>query len=361
MTQTAAARAHTAPVEITFIHLLRAVAVLLVVYAHMVGSYLADTKLTWLPNTLLEAHFIAPLGIIQSFGFMGVCLFFLVSGYIITHVASAENRWEFLVKRLCRIYPPFIVSVLVYLLCAKWINMPLDALDLKNLLLNFSLLNYVQSPQVIFHNAAWSLVIEIQFYLMTLLLLTSLKRWPIAHVLLQSLLLALAMHYNRQFGANFFLFCASAAYLPYLIAGQLFYYHQRQRIKTCAYLALLGLQFSLLLWGLRSIHTPFLALNNSYLTNFVFSFALFSVLGMANLPSLRGFLKRIADMSYSIYLLHGSIGIALLNILCQRYAYLPSLLAALGCTLLLAYLSFRFIEKPSQRFARYLLARKLLV
>ena len=354
MTETNTTR--PAPVEIGFIHLLRAIAILLVLYAHMVGGHMIDIKSAWSPNTLLQNNVFAPLGIIQSLGFMGVCLFFLVSGYIITHVAAAESRWEFLVKRLFRIYPAYIIAVLLYLLCAKWINLPLDTLTLKNLLLNFSLLNFVQTPQVIFHNTAWSLLIEMQFYLLTLLLLTSLKRWPIAHILLQSLALGLLLKYSREYGANFFLFCASAAYLPYLIIGQLFYYHQRQRIKTCAYLALLGLQFSLLLWGLRSIHTPFLALDNSYLINFVYAFALFSVVAMANVPSPRGFLKRVADTSYSIYLLHGCIGGAVLHLMSQRYAYFPSLLVSLAAIFLAASLSSRWIEKPSQQLARKLLA-----
>src|SRR5438477_6323288 len=45
-----------------------------------------------------------------------LCLtfFFVVIGFIITHVALQESPFEFVVKRVMRIYPPLIVSVLVY-------------------------------------------------------------------------------------------------------------------------------------------------------------------------------------------------------------------------------------------------------
>lgn len=46
-------------------------------------------------------------------GGAGVIVFFLVSGYIITHVLQPEQPLEFLIKRLFRIYPLYLVSVLL--------------------------------------------------------------------------------------------------------------------------------------------------------------------------------------------------------------------------------------------------------
>ncbi|KJZ56984.1 hypothetical protein VD17_30620 [Pseudomonas fluorescens] len=46
-------------------------------------------------------------------GGAGVVVFFLTSGYIITHVLQTESTPEFLLKRFFRIYPLFIVAVLM--------------------------------------------------------------------------------------------------------------------------------------------------------------------------------------------------------------------------------------------------------
>ncbi len=331
----------------------------MVLYDHMVAVYLANLKQAWQPNSWLDIYLLTPLGIIQSFGFMGVALFFLVSGYIITHVASSESKIEFLIKRLCRIYPPLIVSILVALLFSKWTGLVIP--DIQSIFLSFTLLNYFHIPQVIIQGVAWSLVIEVEFYLASLILLTSLKRWPAFHVVLQSIVVGLSILYCRSFGDQFFLFAAGYAYIPYLLVGQLFYYHQRKRITTPIFLLLVCLQFALIQWGIRSIHTAFLSTGNSYLINFVFAFALFSVVAMSNQKTIKGLPKRIAEMSYSLYLLHGSVGIGMLSILHSHLPYLPSLLIAIGITLGIAWLSFLLIEKPTQKMARLWLANPLFL
>lgn len=339
--------------DIPFIHVLRAIAVLMVVYDHLIGSYIDTKKWTWIPKTWLDTYVLAPFGIIQSFGFMGVALFFLVSGYIITHVASSESRREFLIKRVFRIYPPLIVSVLVCLLCGQWIGVPTP--PLTDILRNFTLLNFLHIPQVVIQGVAWSLVIEVEFYLLTLILLATLKRWPLVHVLLQSLLVGAVIFYCRSFGDNFFLFCAGFTYVPYLMVGQLVYYRQQRKMALIMFIPLLMLQFGLIQWGILTIHTQFLPVTNSYLINFAFALGIFSVLAMSDMKAITGFPKRVAEMSYSLYLLHGSIGIGVLNIMTQRFSFLPSLAVAVAASLLAAYLSFRFIEKPSQKMARNLI------
>ena len=43
----------------------------------------------------------APLGIIQDFGWFGVALFFLISGFIISDRAAAESTRTFVISTLC--------------------------------------------------------------------------------------------------------------------------------------------------------------------------------------------------------------------------------------------------------------------
>lgn len=46
-------------------------------------------------------------------GAAGVIVFFFTSGYIIAHVLRAETTTEFLTKRILRIYPLYVVAVLL--------------------------------------------------------------------------------------------------------------------------------------------------------------------------------------------------------------------------------------------------------
>ncbi len=257
-------------------------------------------------------------------------------------------------KRVLRIYPPLIVSVLICLACIYLAGAPLP--ELTDILLNFTLFNYISAPQVVIQGVAWSLAIEVIFYLLTFLLLDVLKRASVLHILLQTIVVALAIYYKNSLGDNFFLFVVCISYLPFLLAGQIFYFWQRKRMSNFVCFAMLTLQFALMQWGLRLVQPDFLRLDNSYLINFIFSFFIFSMFALANVNSVSKWVKKIAEISYSIYLLHGSIGLLILGTLIHYTSFLSALITAIVATLLLAKLSFHLCEKPSQRLARYLLS-----
>ncbi|MBY0572715.1 MAG: acyltransferase [Undibacterium sp.] len=343
---------NTVSSDIQFIHLLRAIAISMVVYAHFVGQSIGMNNAAWRPKLWIETYLLQPFGIIQSFGFAGVALFFLVSGYIITHVASTENRREFAIKRIWRIYPPLIVSVLICVLVMKLNGAPLPSWS--DIFLNFTLFNYLLVPQVVIQGVAWSLVIEVTFYVLTFIFLNLLKRYPLAHLLVQSFLVAIVLIKCRAFGGNFFLFAVGFSYLPFLLSGQAFYFWQNKRLSLFWCVVIILLQFALIQWGIRSIQPQFLEVANSYLINFVFMLGLFLLLAQADIPRLHFIPKRLAEMSYSLYLLHGNIGIFILTVLGQHMPYFVALLMSIAATLLIAQLSLMLVEKPSQKFARYL-------
>lgn len=194
---------------------------------------------------------------------------------------------------------------------------------------------------------------------MTLLLLTLMQRKAWLHVLAQSLLVAFCLRKSHSFGASFFLFTVSFAYVPYLIIGQLLYFLQTGRMTLRVFLPLLVVQFGLLEWGLLSIHTQFLPLDNSYLINFTYALALFIIVSQSNIHSFTGIPRQLANMSYSIYLLHGNIGIAVLNFLLPKTGFGLAFCAACATTLGASALSFRYIEKPSQQWARKLIKSRV--
>lgn len=97
--------------RILFLDYMRVFAFSLVILGHKFNKDLSslanDTSnhitLRWFYSILADASF---------GGAMGVVIFFLVSGYIITHVLQKEATLDFYFKRIFRIYPLYIFAVL---------------------------------------------------------------------------------------------------------------------------------------------------------------------------------------------------------------------------------------------------------
>lgn len=71
-----------------FIHGLRGIAALLVVWSHLSGFWLLEHGKTSALQDLWYQFVARPFTLYQNGGHLGVVLFFLISGYIITHASA---------------------------------------------------------------------------------------------------------------------------------------------------------------------------------------------------------------------------------------------------------------------------------
>lgn len=340
------------------ISLLRAIAALMVVYDHLFCLVpLRHFGSAAFPASIVQEYISTPLGIIQDFGWMGVAIFFIVSGFIISHVAIRESRTEFIVKRVFRIYPPLILAVLIACL-ATYITSDITY-TAGEILSAFTLANYWIHPQVPILGVAWTLAIEIIFYALTFSLLPILKRSPAIAITIQLVIIFSIYIARRNFGHSFFLFSASAAYLPYLIIGQVTYFMYAKLITPKVFFALFLATYVAALTGIQLIHKVFLPIDNSYLINFTYAYFIFFLfLIFKEKLKVPPFAQLLADSSYSIYLLHGTVGITVI-VLASKYiesksgivVFLTSLSAA-ALSILASWLFFRLVERPSIKAAR---------
>jgi peptidoglycan/LPS O-acetylase OafA/YrhL len=112
--------------------------------------------------------------VVTQFGFMGVHLFFVISGFVILWTAQKKDGYEFLASRISRIYPSFWVSVV---LTAGAFAVAGNAKSLRTVLANLTIFPGLMHEPIL-DGVYWTLQIEWKFYLVFLLLIaTQQLRW----------------------------------------------------------------------------------------------------------------------------------------------------------------------------------------
>ena len=131
-------------------------------------------------------------GRVDRFGWIGVDLFFVLSGYLIGGQLLAALAREqsiklgrFFARRVFRIVPAYFVILAVYFLLPSWREYPDMAQPLWRFLL--SVQNIALHGETAFSHA-WSLAVEDQFYLALPFLLLSLYRRPRAAIIIPCLI-----------------------------------------------------------------------------------------------------------------------------------------------------------------------------
>ena len=131
----------------------------------------------------VQLHFSAPgpIGMLARLGYNGVQLFFIVSGITMCYMWSARKSetWEtgkFLIRRLCRIAPPFWFATAFYL---AWRHTGLSVLEPaggSDVLLTALLVHGFSAHAInLVVPGGWSIAAEVGFYVLFPLMVTRLR------------------------------------------------------------------------------------------------------------------------------------------------------------------------------------------
>jgi exopolysaccharide production protein ExoZ len=275
----------------TNIQILRALAAILVVFHHAAPHYHA-----------MSGNF-AWFSYIASYGFTGVDIFFVISGFIIANTTFQKKRtWLsaklFLHHRLARIFIAYWIF-----LALTWI---IFALFSPGKLINIDLLGSIflinTNMFELLLPISWSLTYELYFYFIFVLLFA----FPVGlvkvliHVLLACMLLRIKFIWIDSGFAYFFL----SHFLVEFLAGAILYIH-RERFNSL-WIALI-LALTSIIGYVYGIQTE--ALNNSprVLSFGVGAIALVGLAITLENCNLRCTIERLIDIgnaSYTIYLSH---------------------------------------------------------
>jgi peptidoglycan/LPS O-acetylase OafA/YrhL len=301
---------------------------------------------------------IPALAAFARYGFLGVPVFFVISGFVIAYSAEGRTASGFAIARIARIYPTFLVCMTLTCLAVVAFGVPRFETSFAqwsaNLFIAAPVLreNYMDS-------AYWSLVIEITFYAWVAVLITA-KLFPRRIDLIVLVWLALSMANELTIDAAIVEKIFLADYSGFFATGLMIYELFRGRRDAMVQLLL----------ALSVGTAVFQAIHNlgwlRYQTGMVFDDAIVAATCLLSI-SLIIWATRIRRMplppkivlaagglTYPLYLLHQQIGYTLLTSLSPTPA--PSFVVAILCGLLgLSWIVWRYFEQPAQRWAKLVL------
>jgi peptidoglycan/LPS O-acetylase OafA/YrhL len=343
------------PVRYYEIDLLRFGAALSVVLFHYTFRGYASEHYSPIP--FLE------MGRFTRYGYLGVELFFLISGYVVLLSAQGKTVRQFLLSRVTRLYPAFWVAcTLTFIVERLWGPGPADTLMSPALhagpaqyVYNLTMLHdFLDVPPL--DGSYWSLTVEIAFYVLISLL--------IAYRLLPHLNLCLLLWLGTTLlpaithSGSFYVTLFFPDFAPYFVAGMLFFLLQQPQGRSWQRYALLVLSYLLAVRAANiQAHQMSAAFDAAVSPAVAMGavtvfFGLFYAITSRRLQ-LNGFpwLATLGTLTYPLYLLHSNIGF----IIFHRLGHLVNKYVLLGGTLLLMLVAARLVHTlVEKRFSRLL-------
>nr|WP_314525795.1 acyltransferase [uncultured Pseudomonas sp.] len=284
--------------RVDFLDFMRVFAFSSVLIAHIFHQGLYNASV----NTSLHLTVRTLAGLIYDTcfaGAAGVVVFFITSGYIITHVLQKENFLEFGIKRVFRIYPLYILAVILELAINSYngVELPPMSVIVPRLLL---LGDVFHTPYAL-GGVEWTLRVEVMFYVfMGLLRFTG------------------ALNFTRvipllYLGIAFFLYSVHpfprfagwtdgylGIYGPYLFMGSIIYLYEKKLSSFYVSAISIVCMMAIFLVYTAEIKAVLKETNHGVVALFIFLGAWFYRGRFVS----GALVRTLSEMTYAIYLLH---------------------------------------------------------
>ena len=357
-----------------FANQLRGLAVVAVIIVHWCGIYwyARDTVASYIHAPVVEGPASSMLNWLTiptfNYGPFGVSIFFLISGFVIPFSLARTAPVKFLIARFLRIYPTYIVAslvmlVLVYISSRYWGQA--YVISLHDLLVNLALLQgNLTVPSIDLVN--WTLSIEIKFYLVAAFMYLSIRKGSALSIIFYAVAVLAFCRVPTELYPHIIASAVSVDSLKtelmctiFMFVGTGFYHHYtgdyswKQLIQYSAIL----LVIFMLCWTRTSwqIQIP------SVPQNYLYGLIVFSVSYLFR-SQFRPIwpLDFLANISYSVYVLHSIIGYLSIRILMDQGCTFPVAgLLTLIFVLSLAWVLHILVERPTMHLGKNLVKVKI--
>jgi peptidoglycan/LPS O-acetylase OafA/YrhL len=314
--------------RLSFLDGLRGIAIFVVILFH---SY------TRWPNLVPYGDRFAQVPIF-SYGWLGVDLFFLISGFVIfMTLEKCLNFRDFITRRWLRLFPAMLIcSLLVFASASLFPERPAGAIVWRDMLPGLTFIEptwwgvILGSPQGFMEGSFWSLFVEVKFYFIAGVLYFFIGGRKMIMVLTMLFLCAAAVsklqHVFPDAGLRWpdlILQASSAEQFGWFAGGALFYryFHERKRSLFIA-AVLVAIAAAIAIGGLRPQETV-----AAMVVVIVFSAAI--LMRPVQFVLSRPALVFLGFVSYPLYLLHENMMVAMIIKMGHATPWMPLILMPL--------------------------------
>ena len=352
-------------VRYEFANILRGVAVLCVLFEHYLGFYIGDqnviSRLIHMPTSEIDRHVPSEIvSVTHSIPYLipasfGVALFFIISGFVIPLSLTNSTRKEFLISRVLRIYPTYIVGFAVTMV-ALLISTSFAGVELtipaSDIILHAipGLREIVGVPFI--DGIIWTLEIELKFYAIGFVFISAFKNNSLSWIAIPVALMVAAFLANELISLSpINQSINSFPFLIYMFIGVCFNAMATKRLSYLNGSILIAAIFAMFISAFKvSPSYELIIITVSYFYAVLF-FAFFFCIRKYIRPV--GPLSFLASISYPLYVMHGIAGYVMLRIL-GEYGLTPlqALPITVATMLAIAWCIHILVEEPTRKWGK---------
>jgi peptidoglycan/LPS O-acetylase OafA/YrhL len=253
----------------------------------------------------LAAPAVPELRWLGHYGFMGVPVFFVISGFVIAYSAEGRSAREFAIARFVRIYPTFVLCMTLTFLVLLVFGAPNFRASLGTWAANLT----VVAPGGYLDSAYWSLVVEIIFYAWFALLIR--VGWLHRLDIVVAIWLALSVLNEMTVDWNWAGKLLLTDYSGFFATGILIYQLHKRRLEARVVFLLAA---SIVVTVYQATHnlgwlrTQTGAAFDDTVVGAITMMAIFVIMIATRIKRLPAFTLAIGGLTYPLYLLHQMMG-----------------------------------------------------
>ncbi|WP_340202389.1 acyltransferase family protein [Ascidiimonas sp. W6] len=335
------------------IDLLRFIAALYVVFYHYGFRGFAKDDMSVVQYEPLESF--------SKYGYLGVDLFFIISGFVILMSAKKSNIVDFCISRFSRLYPAYWVGIALTTFIVVFFGGERFSVTPSQVAFNITMLNgFFEIPYV--DGVYWSLLVELKFYILIgfILLFNKIKYIKIfAYLLLGIAILQLVLPFgDAPLPLKVVYYFSFPRWSSYFIAGMFFFLIKSENkvkyyfipilicyITSVQYAFLKADHYNEMYHGIFSYTTVAVLVTVFYIFMFLVS------INQLQFLNKKAFLS-LGVLTYPLYLIHQNIGFIALNNLHTYFNKWVLLSLLIIVMLAISFIISKYIEKPFGNYIR---------
>ena len=292
------------------------------------------------------------LDAITRFGYLGVNLFFIISGFVILWTAIDRTPTQFVISRFSRLYPIFWISIAITVLGLTLLTN--RSFPIENILANMTMFTgYLNQTYI--DGVYWTLQVELKFYFLIFILLVFKQIGKIDYWLIAWTIFSFAAYIMPIIGT-----LTIHPYGPYFISGAILFRVWSDQVTVSRVILLIACLAMSIIETVNVTHNYIFEKTASSTTVSVIIvcgiYLLMTAIALGHVRiGERPFLFKLAMMTYPLYLLHSALGKAIFDALnTNKFA---SLVIVLTILFLLCNILALHVDRPLNKLFNTTLSR----